>query len=99
MTKLTFEEYQKACDAGLITGHACACYGKAKEEDDYCGCIMSTMEKLTEDGQIKYKAELKANGRLSYSELDDMYNGPPPNPLREKRLQKMKALGYNTDGL
>lgn len=49
MVKLTYDEYMKASEAGLISGDACACMGP-KNNDEFCGCRMSMLDKLTPEG-------------------------------------------------
>ena len=54
--KLTYDEYMKASEAGLISGHACACIGRMGN-DEFCGCRMSILDKLTPEGSAKMASE------------------------------------------
>lgn len=57
--KLTYDEYIKATEAGLISGHACCCIGSIND-DEFCGCRMSILDKLTEEGATQMASEWRA---------------------------------------
>lgn len=62
--KLTYAEYKKASDAGLITGHACACVGP-QDDDEWCPCSMNILEKIVPEDQHLLTEEWESNGYLS----------------------------------
>lgn len=59
MVKLSYDEYIKASEAGLISGHACACIGPIND-DEFCGCRMSILDKLTPEGAEQMVSEWRA---------------------------------------
>lgn len=57
--KLTYDEYKKALEAGLFSGHACACMGP-RDNDEFCGCSMSILSMLTPEGAEQMASEWRA---------------------------------------
>lgn len=100
--KLSYEEYRKACDAGLYSGSACCCTG-AIDGDEYCPCSMSVLDKLTEEGQATCKEKWRERGYLPRSEIEaaieEAHKDPiERNPLRKKRMELMAQKYPNIKG-
>ena len=100
MTKLTYEEYKKACDAGMHRGAACSCLGP-QDGNEYCPCSMSTLNMLTDDGQTKLKEIWRNDGYLPLSEKmaiweEEQKDDLEKSPYRKKRMELMKQKGYTT---
>lgn len=107
MTKLTYDEYKKASEAGMFSGMACCCTG-AIAPDEWCACSMHVLDMLDEDGQARMVADWRERGYKPRSEVEAEYAEEERlieerkmqlNPLRRKRIERMKALGMDTSEL
>lgn len=95
--RLTYAEYKKACDAGLVGGRACACMGP-QNGDEYCPCAMDVLDKIVPEDRHILTEQWRQNGRLSNSEWEAFwaerdayksYDGkydPPKSVYRDRRL-------------
>jgi hypothetical protein len=87
MTKLTYEEFRKALDAGMSNGSAACCCVGPQDNDEYCPCNMNTLNILTEDGQEKLKQVWREHKLLPRSELIAKLTEAPISEFRKKRLE------------
>lgn len=95
MTKLTYEEYKKACDAGMSSGNgACCCMGP-QGNDEYCPCRMNILGMLTEDGQLKIKQDWISRSQCHERRLEAEKDDLEKSPFRKKR---MELLAKKTKG-
>jgi hypothetical protein len=86
--KLTYSEYKKASDAGLVSGGACACMGP-QGDDEWCPCSMSLLNKIVPEDQHILTDEWKANGYLSRSEQQAIWDAE--RGIQNETFNKWKA--------
>lgn len=91
MTLLTFDEYKKVLDAGILLGEACCCMGRNKPEDPYCGCDMQILESIIPDDRQKVMDMWKENGHLPYHEIEiKIAPKDTLDALKERRMEYLK---------
>lgn len=94
--KLTYAEYKKASEAGFCSGHACACMGP-QDDDEWCPCSMNVLEKIVPEDRHLIEKDWKANGRLSRSDQEAIWDAERGvqneyyKKIREKTKAKEKA--------
>lgn len=87
--KLSFEEYQRFSESGLLGGSPCACLGPRNEEP-YCPCMMNFLNMVREEDQPKLMEKWRSNGILSQQEQIIRETEPPMSEFRRRRLELMK---------
>lgn len=87
MSKLTYNEFKKAVDAGMSFGGACGCVGP-QDNEEFCPCSMNILNLLTHEGAEKLAQEWRV-----YNIKKEEIQKPKIETIRDKRMNRMKELG------
>ena len=87
MTKLTYEEFKKAVNAGMIAGSACCCVG-VQDDDEFCPCSMNILNMLTQEGSEQLAQEWRDRQQKIVESQK-----PKIETIKDKRMERMKELG------